>query len=471
MRALVSLLAALVVSLPVAALANGRFPTASQIVFAPGDPRTVLARATFGMLVSHDGGASFDWVCESAVGYQGIEDPFVGMTAGGSVVVGLLEGLSVSPDGGCAWSAPGGPLAAPIVDVVVRPDTPHVALVLASTPSPTDGGTDEGLRFASQIHQSTDDGAHWAPLGAALDPAWQPETVDATRSDPHRLYVSAVHGTGASRTAALLVSADDGATWTERPIPLDASSETAAYIAGIDPLDADRVYVRTDGRSRLLVTTDAGRTFSTVVTLSGPMLGFALAPDGSRVYVGSKEDGLLAASSGDLAFAHRSAIAVRCLAARSGELWACSDEASGFFLGASTDDGATFRPVLHLDGVSGPLACPSGAAGATCAASFSGLCDQLGGCAGQPSTTGAAETPSSSRDGCACDVARSRARATEACAALACMLVLGVARRFGRSRPLACRQRGRSRRRSRTRTSGGQLPIQIAPCATPPLGG
>jgi hypothetical protein len=309
-----------------------------------------------------------------------------------------------------------------------------VALVLASIPSPTDAGADGGLRFASQIQQTADDGAHWAPLGAPLDPAWQPETVDATRSDPRRLYVSAVRGTGAAREAALLVSTDDGATWAARPIPLDPASETAAYIAGIDPADAERVYVRTDGRSRLLVSTDAGRTFTTAVTLSGPMLGFALAPDGSRVYVGSKEDGLLAASRDDLAFARRAGIAVHCLAARAGELWACSEEASGFFLGASSDDGATFRPVLHLDGVSAPVACPAGSAGAACASSFPGLCDQLGGCAGRPAAAdvGAASPPSS--HGCACASTDLRSGAAAGGVAPCVLLLLGLARARGRRR-------------------------------------
>ena len=37
---------------------------------------------------------------------------------------------------------------------------------------------------------------------------------------------------------------------------------------------------------------------------------------------------------------------VQCLATRGDELWTCSAEVSGFVLGVSTDDGATFTAKL-----------------------------------------------------------------------------------------------------------------------------
>src|SRR5687768_951087 len=57
----------------VPARANGRYPLADQIVVDPGNPEHVVARATFGLLDSSDGGKTFRWICERAVGYYGVE--------------------------------------------------------------------------------------------------------------------------------------------------------------------------------------------------------------------------------------------------------------------------------------------------------------------------------------------------------------------------------------------------------------
>jgi hypothetical protein len=54
------------------AAANGRFPKAQQIVTAPGSGgKTIFLRATFGVLVSRDAGATWSWICEQAIGFSG----------------------------------------------------------------------------------------------------------------------------------------------------------------------------------------------------------------------------------------------------------------------------------------------------------------------------------------------------------------------------------------------------------------
>src|SRR5262249_3074143 len=155
--------------------------------------------------------------------------------------------------------------------------------------------------------------------------------------DPHRAYVSGIRGAGPNVTAALLVSTDDGAHWSERAIPINPAEETGAYIAAVDPARADRVYIRTSAQStgRLLVTDDAGLVYQTVST-GAPILGFALSGDGSRLYVGGKGRGLEEASSTDFVFTRASDIDIECLLWTNGRLYACSNEKSGgFLLGAS----------------------------------------------------------------------------------------------------------------------------------------
>jgi photosystem II stability/assembly factor-like uncharacterized protein len=357
------------------ARANGRIPAANRIVFSPTNPNLVITRATYGILPSYDDGRTWTFLCEDALGLpqMATEDPAMGLTEQNALVVGLQmpAGLEVSRDGGCNWTCAAGSLAnESIVDIAVRPDAPDTVVALTNTPLPADAG---GGTY-SQVFRSTDDGASWAPIGTPLDPSVIATTIDVAPSDAHRLYVSATRGFGPTRTASLFASTDDGATWTEWPAPLDPATETSIYIGAVDPLDADRVYLRTNGASRLFMTvpSDGGPSFQTVLTLTGEMLGFALSPDGSKIYAGSEMDGLFVGARSSMTFLHQRSIVlgteggasdvhVQCLAARAGELWACADEPSGFIVGMSEDDGATFSPKLHLDGVGAPIACASGA--------------------------------------------------------------------------------------------------------------
>jgi hypothetical protein len=405
-------------------------PAANRIVFSPTNPNLVVVRATYGLLLSSDDGKTWTFLCEDALGMpkMATQDPAMGLTAKSALVIGLQApaGLEVSRDNGCNWSCAVGRLAnEAIVDVAVRQDPPDTVLALTNTPLSDHAGG--GAH--SQVFQSTDDGASWAPLGVALDPHILVTTLDVARGDPHRLYVSGTRGFGPTRTASLFASMDDGATWTEWPTPLDTRVETAIYVGAVDPSDADRVYLRTNGSSRLLITapSGAGLSFQTVLRLTSQMLGFALSPDGSKIYAGSEMDGLFVGDRSSMTFRHQTSVVlgtdagprdvhVQCLAARAGELWACADEPSGFIVGVSTDDGATFSPKLHLDGVHAPIQCSAGAHlslacgadanGSQCGgAPFANLCAAVGctpggGTAAQPrprscgcSLVGARENP------------------------------------------------------------------------------
>ncbi|HLK38368.1 MAG TPA: hypothetical protein VKU41_16510 [Polyangiaceae bacterium] len=389
------------------AAANGRYPASSAILLSPTDPDLVVGRATFGTLVSHDHGKTFDFLCDDAIGLspQSTQDPVLGLTAAGALVAGFdapAVGLDVSSDTGCNWTCVGGPLAGQaVVDLAVRPDAPHDVVLL------TGSGADAGAAL-SQVYESADDGAHWTALGTPIDPTATPTTLDVAPGDARRLYVSATRGFGSARSASLFVSTDDAMTWTERPTPFDPNADDAIYIGAVDPTDPMRVYLRTSGSpSRLFVTTDGGQSFQVAsIALTGTMQGFALSPDGATIYAGGPADGLFAAARADLTFHKMAALHVQCLAARASEVWACSDEPSGFIVGVSTDQGATFAAALHLNGIAGALACAARAGGVACGAdanasqcggdSFVQFCQDLGGCA-----PGALATPSArSSRGC-----------------------------------------------------------------------
>jgi hypothetical protein len=426
------------------ALANGRFPASNQIVFSPADPNLVIARTTYGILPSHDNGATWSYLCEDALGLPptAFYDPELGLTAGNALVAGVPQpytGLDVSSDVGCSWSCVGGPLAgASIADNVVRPDAPHTVLVVTSTPVPSDAGF--SLRD-TRVFQSADDGATWTQLGTAVDSKVLVQTIDVSHADAQghfTIYLSGTRGFGSMRTASVFSSTDQGQTWVEHPVTaFDPTTEDSIYIGGVDPTDAQRVYLRssasvTGGQSRLFVSTDGGATFTTATTftvpeagpyaVTGEFLGFALSADGSKIYAGTKEDGLFVAQRSNMVFSKVSSIAVECLATRGQELWVCSDSATTcqdlgiqFVVGVTTDDGAHFTPKLQsISTICGALVCPAGSStsrgcnatisGGQCQQSFTDWCqlnDLTGTCGTCSADAGAANScfPDGGADG------------------------------------------------------------------------
>jgi hypothetical protein len=371
--------------------ANGRFPAANQLVFAPNDPNLVVLRTTYAILPSSDNGATWRFLCEGVLGLptdQG-EDPSIGVMADSSLLAGVPGyvggglGLSVSADRGCNWNCIGGGLAhQSVVDLAVRPDMPGSAVAITGTYQTSDAAS--AVTY-SQVFETTDNGKTWAPIGQPIDPSVLVTTIDVAKSDPARIYVTGTRGVGVARTASLFVSADRGNTWIEKPIPqFNAYQELAVYIGAVDPNSADRVYLRssaltTGGQSRLYVTSNAAADAGTSFTLSGSLpddggfaveagaaneltgelLGLALSPDGSKIYLGTVETGLWIANTSDMVFTRKNPnVRVKCLATRNDELWACSDISSGFIVGESVDDGATFTPKMHyVSSVCGPVDC------------------------------------------------------------------------------------------------------------------
>ena len=346
-----------------AARANGRLPASNAFAFHPTTPGTIYMRTTFGALVAKDSGHSWDWICERSLGLSGPEDPSLGVFADGTVATTTFEGLGVTHDGACTFAFVGGDLAnANFVDIAVRKDTYTAAIVITSNfANVTDDAGN--AYFTSKVFTSQDSGKTWAKKGADLDQTILPETVDWSQADPTRVYVSGARGSGPAPQGVILVSDDGGGTFVERAVPL-VGKERAPFIAALDPQNKDIVYVRTNGSqvdpARLLMSTDGAKTWTVAFTSKGPLQGFALSDDGTKVFVGGPSDGLYAATAKALSFAKVSSLQVQCLGYQQGQLWACSNEFSGFTAGVSTDDGKTFEPRLHLSDVRGPLSCPAG---------------------------------------------------------------------------------------------------------------
>lgn len=362
-----------------AAQANGRIPGSSSVQFSVADPDLVIVRVTFGLLVSHDRGKTFAWTCEQNVGFSGNEDPMYAVTPSGAFFASTYQGVSISRNAGCDWTTVIDPTSGlgrqVFIDLSWNPNDLKNLVVFASTYDKQD--PQGNILFGSKLWETKDDGVSWKQLPSVFDSRMLGYTIDLTKTDPNRVYTSMSRDPGTRASVGiLLTSKDHAATWEPLEIPF-VNGETGVYIAAVDPNDAERVYLRTSNApgapTRLLLreATDGGpATVRTVYTATADLVGFALTPAGDKVYIGGSKDGLLVARTTDFEFEKRSNIDVQCLALAADGVWACSTEnasKTGFIVGRSQDDGATFTGLARLCDITGPLACePTDGSVGTC---------------------------------------------------------------------------------------------------------
>ena len=383
------------------ARANGRYPLADQIVVDPGNPAHLVARATFGLLDSDDGGQNFRWICEKAVGYFGVEDPPIAVTANGSAVVASSKGISISADGGCTWIRnPGLDGTWFGVDVTVIPARPHEALALLS--SFVDGA------YAVSIMKTTDDGVTWDRVAGSLGTSFLATTLEVAASNPDRIYVS---GKALPDGNAVMLRSDDGGgTWAR--FSLELSGAYSIFIGAVDPRNPDVVYLRTnaDDIGRVLVSNDGAATWKEVWQAPGDVSGFALSSDGAMLAVGGSSVGVSIASTTDYAFRKTSNVGAYCLTFWGDKLLVCTKEAiDQFSIGISDDLGEHFAPLLHLGDVL-PRACAVDASAGVCALEWSDIATTIGADAGaRPADAGngAGGDQAASR-GCGCSLGARR---------------------------------------------------------------
>lgn len=444
--AIVVVVLGVLVTLSSRSLANGRFPSANQLVVDPIDGAHIVVRTTFGLLQSADAGATWSWVCERALSPDGFQDPEVMITTGGRVSVGLADGLVVGDRGGCQWTRAAALAGDDVIDLVADnrdPATAYAAILVR-----VDGAFNAAIA-------GTRDGVAWAAPGPLLSNTY-PLTIEIASSRPQRLYLGANDGN--LETGFIGVSDDGGATWTMRDSP---GGVDAVYVSAVDPYNADRVYVRSySPQSKLYASEDGARTWTTVVESPVPLLGFALSPDGRQLAVGGRQ-GLTILARGDGTAADAGAgslytvtatnpLPVGCLTWTTRGLFACADEASASFtIGVSVDAGLTFTSLLRLADLT-PASCAAGTSavscasewcataaviGASCAPAVDAAADMAG---GEGSDAGARGLVSPA--GCACDAGGDASVATPLCETVAALIMilaaewLAIRFRWGRRR-------------------------------------
>jgi hypothetical protein len=115
------------------------------------------------------------------------------------------------------------------------------------------------------------------------------------------------------------------------------------------------------------------------------------------------------AKTSDLVFHAGQNLSTQCLRWAPSGLFACASEVhDDFTVGVSTDDGATFKGLYHLDQLT-PLTCdPSTSTGKTCPMYWPGVQSTIGqDTGGDAGTTTSPQASSSSSGGCSLSIARS----------------------------------------------------------------
>jgi hypothetical protein len=348
-----------------AALANGRYPAASLLAFDPVDAQHLVISTTFGLLESRDGGKSFLWRCESAIGVSDQQDLMVAITASGATVTTRVDGIAFTSDG-CSFAKPSELAGKSIDDLALYRSEPH-SVVAFSEASRLEGG------FDSQLFRSKDDGRTWTALGAPLPTELLPLTVDPAPSDASRLYLTGRHGGESQFSSLLLRSLDGGATFAGTDVP-ETAQHHLAFIAAVHPSDPSRVYLRVyhPSGTAIVITDDGGTTFRKIFTGNDQILGFALSSDATQMAFGGPGDGIWVGSADGTNLVRRSDVRPTCLGWTTEGLFACADaKVDGFSFGRSRDEGATFEPLFAFSSLCGATGCsPDSSTATTCAADW-----------------------------------------------------------------------------------------------------
>jgi hypothetical protein len=432
-------------------LANGRFPRADRLIEDPRDPNHLLLSATYGLLVTETGGATWQHVCEAAFTNPDNEsDVVAALSSAGDVLLSSVDSFSRSPGNLCQFDATLGQAEEQgVPDFTLDSRGTVIALRASNT----------GGHQTNELLESSDQGRHFRPMGEPLpESVFYVTTVDAAPSDTDRIYVS---GLGLDGSPLLLRSRDRAQSFETLPLPIDGTVREVPYIAAVHPQDADVLYIRTDiwrdaddgggvevADDALFVTKDGGDTFTEVLRASGKLFGFALSPDGQDLLVGygdpiaglgrtTKEDalGLYHARVDTLAFEQLFTGSITCLTWSSSGIYACASEAQmGFTLGllqpADIAAGSTpWTPLMSLRGPISPLKQSNCSSSARCSADWSYTCNAWGrtDCATNPTTESegpSAATSEGKAAGCSYRTLGSE-RATGAALLLALLVLLG----------------------------------------------
>ncbi|MBA2543216.1 MAG: hypothetical protein H0V17_26480 [Deltaproteobacteria bacterium] len=326
---------ALLAGLAGTAGANGRAPGTSTINFRKGMESQIAAGMTFGVVHSADGGSTWSWACEDAVGYGGMYDPDYAFTSTGALFATTFDGLKVNRDG-CKYDRTTLiPTDGPCVDND-DPDTePNNCLTPGFTCSGGGLGAGSGLgdgmcekiKFISattvgltgivyaaaadpadgKIYKSLDDGATFpdGPQPGQLGDWWQ--SIEVAPSDEDVVYLFGYRFMNNTKSFLLFKSTNRGDTYTALPgngtlgnvNGIATMPNSVIEVAGVSKTNPNIVYARVTLADNsisdaLYRSIDGGQSWSKLIEPAGS-LSFVARQNGQLV-VGTQALGIFTAT-------------------------------------------------------------------------------------------------------------------------------------------------------------------------------
>lgn len=383
-------LAALVVLAAFAggASANGRDPYSATVHWQRGSEQNIAAGMTFGLVLSHDGGATWQWMCEKAIGYGGQFDPDYEYTSTGAIFATTFDGMKVMRDG-CTFAA-----------------TPPGMTFVSRIEQDKDGGFYYAASdpMDSKIYKSINDGSTFSsvtPPGALPGDWW--ESIETAPSNAQNVYLTGFRldqkctansgnpGTPCTmstectnggmcepqKTFLLYKSTNGGTSYTAMNMTgiTTTSQNSVIQIMGISPVDVNTLYVKVtletgnDGDS-IYKSTNGGTSWTKILSKNSRFgLAFLVRYDGTCV-AGTRELGAWKSTGCDTTWTDlTSAPHIGCLYENSAhEVWACTQntavqqlglDADGYGLMKSTDL-TTWTGVLKYEDIKQPVDCAVG---------------------------------------------------------------------------------------------------------------
>ncbi len=345
--------------------ANGRAPNTSTINFRQGHEQDVAAGMTFGMVLTHDGGATWHWVCEKAVLYGGMYDPDYVYAPSGALFATTFEGSLVNRDA-CTFAPT--TFAKKFFSSITQSSTGGLFMAAADAEDVAMGNPGD-----AKIYKSTDDGVTFptvATAGAIGD--WY-NSIEVAPSDPTRVYLSGYRLTLGVRSFQMYRSDNGGTSF--QPITANTFTTTnnsTIDIVGIKKTQPNTVFARVSLQGTsigdAIWRSDNAGTSWTKILEKGDEISFTARANGDLVAATRNSGTFVSRGPNNTTWETvANAPHINCLAENTaGELWACtqnfgatqtpSDDAGIM----KTTDLVSWTKVLRYQDIKGPVACGVG---------------------------------------------------------------------------------------------------------------
>jgi hypothetical protein len=341
------------------ASANGRAPATSTIHFRQGHESDIAAGMTFGLLLSHDGGATWQWMCETAIGYGGVWDPDYSYTSSGALFATTFNGLVVNRNG-CTFDATQpGSLFISTDKLLANGDLLYAAA----------DNTDD------KIYKSVNDGMLFStsttPPGAALMD-WYTYFY-ASPGQSTDVYVASYRFTASTKTLMVFKSADGGASFSSLTVNGITPFTTASVLTIVGADAGGNVYAKltypTNALNDVIYKLAPSATSWTQILSKADTISFLVRDNGDLIAATKTLGAWVSTNQGGMWTALTNPPHVYCLAENSAhEIWACTQNyadtmsmipSDGYGI-MKTTDLATWTGVLKYQDIAGPVDCAAG---------------------------------------------------------------------------------------------------------------